>query len=80
MTKKDTKQIIKRLGGPYAVAEKINQAAKTEKERITPQAISLWVVIPPARCLQIELAFPGQVTRFEMNPNIFGEDVETDVA
>ncbi|MET3133603.1 DNA-binding transcriptional regulator YdaS (Cro superfamily) [Oxalobacteraceae bacterium GrIS 1.11] len=43
---------------------------------LSPQAIHKWVQAgkPSANgCLDIEKAFPGQVTRAELNPALFGE-------
>jgi len=43
----------------------------------TQGQVSHWVVgfkpVPPNRCIPIEKATEGQVTRYELRPDIFGE-------
>jgi len=71
MTKSDTKVLVKSLGGPIALASAINELATNPKERITPQAISLWLRIPQARCLQIEKITHGAKRCHELRPDVF---------
>lgn len=59
----DAKTIIQKAGGPSAVARLFG---------ITSQAVSQWEVIPPDRCIPIEQATKGQITRYEMRPDVFG--------
>lgn len=46
---------------------------------LTPQAIQKWVergIVPGERCREVETALKGQVTRYELNPAVFGENPE----
>lgn len=43
---------------------------------VKPQAVSQWFACgkaPPGRCLAIEQATGGEVTRYELRPDVFGE-------
>lgn len=43
---------------------------------ITPQAVQKWSkqgFVPGERCRDVETALQGQVTRYELNPAVFGE-------
>jgi hypothetical protein len=43
---------------------------------LTPQGVHNWFardVIPPARCLPVEQALDGVVTRYQLRPDVFGE-------
>jgi len=43
---------------------------------LTPQAIQKWSVqgfVPGDRCREVETKLDGQVTRYELNPAVFGE-------
>lgn len=43
---------------------------------LTPQAIQKWAAhgaVPAERCRDVEAAFQGQVTRYELNPAVFGD-------
>lgn len=62
----DTKTIIQTAGGPSAVAKLFG---------ITSQAVSQWEVIPADRCIPIEIATCGLVSRYQMRPDVFGEKV-----
>lgn len=47
---------------------------------ITPQAVQKWAkqgVVPSERCRDVEALFGGQVTRYQLNPTVFGEAPET---
>lgn len=43
----------------------------------TQGQVSHWVVnlkpVPPGRCIPIERATDGQITRYDLRPDIFGE-------
>ncbi|WP_414691760.1 YdaS family helix-turn-helix protein [Noviherbaspirillum sp.] len=44
--------------------------------KVKPQAVQKWVAqgyAPAERCRAIEDAFAGEVTRYELNPEVFGE-------
>ena len=44
---------------------------------LTPQAIQKWAAqgfVPSDRCREVETRFSGKVTRYELNPEVFGED------
>jgi DNA-binding transcriptional regulator YdaS (Cro superfamily) len=51
---------------------------------ITPQAIQKWAAagsVPAERCREVEALFAGQVTRYELNPVVFGDaPLPTDLA
>jgi DNA-binding transcriptional regulator YdaS (Cro superfamily) len=42
---------------------------------VSPQAVHKWIKTksPAERCIQIELATEGKVTRYELRPDVFGE-------
>lgn len=43
---------------------------------VTPQAVQKWVAqgyVPSNRCRPIETVLKGAVTRYELNPEIFGD-------
>lgn len=46
---------------------------------VTPQAVAKWLKnkVPGERCLAVEMATHGRVTRYELRPDIFG--VEPDL-
>lgn len=71
MTKQETKAVVKALGGPYALAAAINAIALTSKDRITPQAISLWSSVPARRCQQIEAVSNGEWSCHRLRPDFF---------
>jgi DNA-binding transcriptional regulator YdaS (Cro superfamily) len=53
-----------------------NQTALGKLLGLTPQAIQKWAaqgVAPGERCREIEARLDGQVTRYELNPAVFGE-------
>lgn len=53
-----------------------NQTALAIRIGVTPQAVQKWVVqgyAPGDRCRAIESELSGEVTRFELNPGVFGE-------
>lgn len=41
---------------------------------VTPQAVNKWLdgQVPAARCIAVELATQGKVTRYELRPDVFG--------
>lgn len=46
---------------------------------LTPQAIQKWVaqgLVPGERCREVETLLHGEVTRYELNPAVFGEAPE----
>ncbi len=46
---------------------------------VTVQAVYKWQkneLIPPEYCRAIELATEGRVTRYELNPNVFGSSCD----
>lgn len=56
-----------------------SQTALGAKLGITPQAVQKWVkqgVVPGERCREVETIFDGQVTRYELNPQVFGDAPE----
>jgi DNA-binding transcriptional regulator YdaS (Cro superfamily) len=51
------------IGGPAAVGKELG---------ITSQAVSQWRIAPAERCLEIERLTGGEVTRYDLRPDIFG--------
>jgi DNA-binding transcriptional regulator YdaS (Cro superfamily) len=46
---------------------------------LTPQAIQKWEAqgaVPGKRCREVEAKLNGQVTRYELNPDVFGDPPE----
>ena len=46
---------------------------------LTPQAIQKWAAqgaVPGERCREVETKLNGQVTRYELNPAVFGDPPE----
>lgn len=46
---------------------------------LTPQAIQKWAsqgFVPAERCREVESALNGEVTRYELNPAVFGPEPE----
>jgi DNA-binding transcriptional regulator YdaS (Cro superfamily) len=60
-----TQALMEKAGGPAAVGRLFNPP-------ITCQAVSQWVQVPAERCVAIEAATGGKVTRYELRPDIFG--------
>lgn len=54
------------VGGPSAMARILDLP--------WPSTVTNWVArgVPPERCRQIEEATKGAVTRYELNPDVFG--------
>lgn len=47
---------------------------------LTPQAIQKWAaagIVPGDRCRDVEAALNGQVTRYELNADVFGDPPST---
>lgn len=60
-------KVLSIMGGQSALAEKL---------KIKPQSVQGWVVsgkVPVKRVLAVEEAVGGQVTRYELRPDIYGE-------
>jgi DNA-binding transcriptional regulator YdaS (Cro superfamily) len=54
-----------------------SQTALGDMLGLTPQAIQKWSaqgIVPGDRCREIETKLGGKVTRYELNPEVFGED------
>lgn len=48
---------------------------------VTPQAVQKWAdrgVVPGIRCREVESKLDGQVTRYELNPKVFGDPPVTE--
>lgn len=53
-----------------------NQTALGNMLGLTPQAIQKWAAqgaVPAERCREVEALFACQVTRYELNPAVFGD-------
>jgi DNA-binding transcriptional regulator YdaS (Cro superfamily) len=71
------------------LSEYINQGHGTQSQLaksldVTPVLIHQWVKdkrqVPAERCLAIEAATSGLVTRYELRPDVFGCDPKTEAA
>lgn len=52
------------------------QTALAELIGVTPQAVQKWVTqgfVPGQRCREVESALGGKVSRYELNPTVFGD-------
>lgn len=56
------KRAVKLAGGPTALGHVLG---------ITSQAISQWDLVPPEHVIAVEKATAGQITRFELRPDIY---------
>lgn len=61
---------IEAASGVSRLTELINDVV-APKRRLTVQAVSQWVEVPPERCIEVELAVG--VPRYELRPDIYGE-------
>lgn len=61
------------LGGQSKLAESLG---------VTPMAVTLWKQrgVPPERCIPIEQATGGAVTRYDLRPDIFGAAPQSEQA
>lgn len=59
------KKAIKVAGGVTALARSL---------KIRPQAISQWRTVPSERVLQVEAATGGEVTRYQLRPDLYPQD------
>lgn len=53
-----------------------NQTALARRLGLTPQAVQKWVdqgYVPSERCREVEDIFACAVTRYELNPKVFGD-------
>lgn len=53
-----------------------SQTALANRLGVTPQAVQKWVeqgYVPAERCRAVESEFDGAVTRYDLNPAVFGE-------
>ena len=56
-----------------------SQTALAKALGVKPQAVQKWVAqgyVPSGRCRDVEREFDGAVTRYELNPAVFGEKQE----
>jgi len=56
-----------------------NQSVLGRLLGLTPQAIQKWEAqgyVPSERCREVETKLNGQVTRYELNPAVFGDAPE----
>ncbi len=54
-----------------------SQAALARCVGIRPQAVQQWAVkgrVPAARCLSVEQATRGRVSRYDLRPDVFGPE------
>jgi len=63
--KANTQAMIGRAGGPVLVG-------RLYQPRISSQAVSQWVLVPARRCLAIERITQGQVSRYQLRPDVYG--------
>ena len=71
-------RIVLLAGGTQAALVREINSRAAENEQVSPQAVSKWASagIPPNRCRLLEEIAHGQVTRYEMCPEVFGEAPE----
>lgn len=53
-----------------------SQTALSNLANVSPQAVQKWIgrgYVPSDRCRQIETKLKGEVTRYELNPKVFGD-------
>jgi len=58
-----------------------SQTALGNMVGLTPQAIQKWAsqgFVPGDRCREVESKLGGQVTRYELNPAVFGDPSEVE--
>lgn len=60
---------IEAADGVSKLTYRINEIAPT-KRRLTVQAVSQWIDVPPDRCLEVEQAIG--VSRYDLRPDIYG--------
>ena len=65
-----TKSAIAFAGGPAALARHI----RAQGHSITTQAISQWELVPGERVLLVEKAAKEKVNRYQMRPDVFGDN------
>lgn len=56
-----------------------SQTALANRLKVTPQSVQKWVsqgYAPGERCRAIESELNGEVTRYELNPCVFGDSAE----
>lgn len=67
---------VRLAGNQTALARGVTQIAEAKgRSGVTPQAVQKWVAqgaAPPERCRDIEEYLEKRVTRYELNPEIFG--------
>ncbi|MGH8523807.1 MAG: transcriptional regulator, partial [Gammaproteobacteria bacterium] len=54
-----------------------SQAALARCVGIRPQAVQQWAIkgrVPAARCLSVEQATRGRVSRYDLRPDVFGPE------
>jgi len=58
-----------------------SQTALANLLGLTPQAVQKWAAqgfVPGDRCREVEAKLGGQVSRYELNPAVFGDDPTLD--
>lgn len=65
------------IGGPAATAK---LCMGSHGKTIKTQAVSQWEKCPANRVLTLENATDGQVTRYDLRPDIYGQQPETSAA
>ncbi|WDZ97955.1 YdaS family helix-turn-helix protein [Herbaspirillum sp. WKF16] len=71
---------VRLAGSQTALARGITQIAEARgASGVTPQAVQKWVAqgfAPPERCREIEDFLDMRVTRYRLNPGVFGSPEE----
>lgn len=57
-----------------------SRAALARIAGVSKQAAYKWRAIPPEHCRKIEAALDARLTRYEMRPDIFGEQPDVEAA
>lgn len=53
-----------------------SQTALANRIGVTPQSVQKWAAqgyVPSERCRAVEAELDGKVTRYELNPEVFGD-------
>lgn len=75
------KKAIETAGGQAALAELINQIPPPNKKTWVPKRqshVSSWLIrdkgkVPPVEARMIDEALDGEVSRFDLRPDVFGK-------
>jgi DNA-binding transcriptional regulator YdaS (Cro superfamily) len=65
--------LIEIAGSQAELVRRYNSVVTSEDRKITPQAVSKWKnKVPSERVLDLEKALDGQITRYRIRPDVYG--------